>query len=76
MSREVALVVLDVLIRGGFAVWAFFCIRYVWNSFRRGHVFINGQPATRQAEPLGFWLAVLSLLAVVYLSGYVVLNGL
>lgn len=76
MSREILLIILEVLIRVGFAVWALFCVRYLWRSFSRGHVHINGQPATRQAEPVGFWLVVFALVAVVYFSVHVVLNGL
>ena len=76
MNREATLLALDVLIRIGFGVWAVFCLRYLWRSFRRDFVYINGQVATRKAEPLGFWLAVLSLVGVVGISAYVVLNGL
>lgn len=76
MNREAILLVIDVLIRAGFGLWALLCLRYLWRSFRRDFVYINGQVATRKAEPLGFWLAVISLVGVVGLSGYVVLNGL
>ena len=76
MKREAILLAIDVLIRVGFGVWALFCLRYLWRSFRRDFVYINGQVATRKAEPLGFWLAVFSLVGVVGMSIYVVLNGL
>ena len=76
MSREAALTAIDVLIRAGFGIWAAFCLRYLWQSFRRGHVYINGQAATRQAEPVGFWLVVVATLGIAFLSAYVVFTGL
>ena len=76
MSREATIIAIDLVLRTGFAIWAIFCVRHIWRSFKRGHVFINGQPAARDTEPLGFWLVVLSLFGVVYLSAYVVFNGL
>ena len=76
MNREAMLLAIDVLIRAGFGAWAFFCLRYLWRSFRRDFVYINGQVAARKAEPLGFWLVVLSLMGVVGISAFVVLNGL
>ena len=76
MNREVALLAVDVLIRAGFGVWAIVCLRYLYKSLRRGHVFINGQAATRQAEPVGFWLVVTAVVGVVCLSFHVVVSGL
>ena len=76
MRREVFLLVMDGLIRTGFAIWAIFCVRYIVVSLKRGHVYINGQIASRVAEPLGFWLGLVATLGVVLISGYVVLHGL
>ena len=76
MNREVVLTAIDVLVRVGFGVWAIFCLSYLYQSLRRGHVYINGQAATRQAEPVGFWLVVIALLGIVILSVHVVVNGL
>ena len=76
MSREVVLTAIDVLIRAGFGIWAVFCLRYLWQSFRRGHVYINGQVAPRQTEPVGFWLVVVATLGIAFVSAYVVVTGL
>lgn len=75
MSREVILFAIDIVLRVGFAIWAAFCVRYIWRSFKRDFVFINGQPAARGSDPLGFWLVVLSLVVVVFFSIYIVFNG-
>lgn len=76
MNREIVLTAIDFLIRAGFGFWAVSCLRYLWLSLRRGHVYINGQVATRRAEPVGFWLVVVATLGVACISAYVVLTGL
>lgn len=75
MDREVVLVAIDVLLRVGFGIWAVVCLRYLYRSLRRGHVYINGQVATRGAEPVGFWLVMIAQTVVICVSVRVGLSG-
>jgi hypothetical protein len=76
MSHEAIILIIGTLVRVGFAIWAVVCVRYIWASLKRGHVYINGQAATRVAEPMGFWLVLLSVLVVALISSYFVVHGL
>lgn len=68
MDRSTFFFFTDALLIAVAGLVVLLCIRAVIVSLRRRFVYINGKKATLEAEPVGFWLVIISwiVLSVVF----------
>lgn len=74
MDRSTVIFVIDSFLIAAGAIIVLLCIRAVFVSLRRRFVYINGKKATIEAEPVGYWLVIMSWAGVCALFSYSIFN--
>ncbi len=64
MDRQTIIAVVDVVVQIAALLIALLCVKSIFAALRKKYVFINSKKATRAAEPVGYWLVVVSLAVV------------
>jgi hypothetical protein len=73
MDRQTIIVVVDVAVQIAALLIALLCVKNIYSALGNKYVFINGKKATRTAEPVGYWLVMVSwaVVLVVFASVFV-----
>lgn len=64
MDRQTIIAVVDVIVQIAALLIALLCAKNIFAALKNKYVFINSKKATRAAEPVGYWLVVVSWVVV------------
>lgn len=64
IDRSTIIAIDDVVVQIGALLLVLLCAKNIFAALRNKYVFINGQKATKAAEPVGYWLVIVSWVVV------------
>lgn len=75
MIRELIIGIVDVMVQIAAILILLWCAMNVYSALKSQHLFYNSKKVTRVDEPVGFWIAIMSLIVVMVVFGVLVYRG-